>query len=217
MLALPARRVALELQGFDAAYLERLRSGHPETEQHFVTYFGRLILIKLRCRLRSWPQIEDVRQETFLRVLRKVRSPGGIRDPTRLGAFVVSVCNNVLLEQWHTQDRYRPTADEPDARAGTTGPDPEANLITEETKAMVRRVIGELKDRDRDLLRAVFLEERDKDEVCAEFGVDRGYLRVLLHRAINRFRELYLERQGPTVRAASIGGGRRASRRSAES
>lgn len=206
----------MELQGFDAAYLERLRSGHPETEQHFVAYFGKLILIKLRCRLRSSPHIDDIRQETFLRVLRTVRSPEGIRDPARLGAFVNSVCNNVLLEHWHTQDRHRPTEDEPDARAGTMEPDPEASLISEECKALVRSVIEELKERDRNLLRAVFLEERDKDEVCAELGVDREYLRVQLHRARNRFRALYLQRQGPNARVTSIGGGRRSSRRSAE-
>jgi RNA polymerase sigma-70 factor (ECF subfamily) len=35
------------------------------------------------------------------------------------------------------------------------------------------------------------LEEKDKDEVCRQFGVDRDYLRVLLHRAKDKFRVLY--------------------------
>jgi len=55
----------------------------------------------------------------------------------------------------------------------------------------VRQVLQELPGRDRDLLRAFFLEEKDKDEVCREFGVDRDYLRVLLHRAKERFKSLY--------------------------
>ena len=42
---------------------------------------------------------------------------------------------------------------------------------------------------DRQILRLIFLEERDKDEVCRIFQVNRNYLRVLLHRAKNRFRE----------------------------
>ncbi len=45
--------------------------------------------------------------------------------------------------------------------------------------------------RDRELLRAIFLQEKEKDEVCAQFGVDREYLRVLLHRAKDKFRVLY--------------------------
>ena len=48
--------------------------------------------------------------------------------------------------------------------------------------------------RDRALLKAVFLDERDRDEVCTEFGVDREYLRVLLFRAKQEFKVEYLKR-----------------------
>jgi RNA polymerase sigma-70 factor (ECF subfamily) len=52
------------------------------------------------------------------------------------------------------------------------------------------------------LLKAVFLDERDRDEVCAEFGVDRDYLRVMLHRAKQEFKAEYVKRIGSQ---ASIG------------
>jgi hypothetical protein len=39
------------------------------------------------------------------------------------------------------------------------------------------------------------LDERERDSVCREFGVSRGYLRVLLHRAKQRFRQLTRARQ----------------------
>jgi RNA polymerase sigma-70 factor (ECF subfamily) len=48
---------------------------------------------------------------------------------------------------------------------------------------------------DRRILKALYLEEREKDSVCREFGVTRGYLRVLLHRAKERFRQLTHARQ----------------------
>jgi RNA polymerase sigma-70 factor (ECF subfamily) len=35
------------------------------------------------------------------------------------------------------------------------------------------------------------MEEIDKDEVCRQFGVNRTYLRVLLHRAKQSFRAHY--------------------------
>lgn len=63
-----------------------------------------------------------------------------------------------------------------------------------------RRVIDDLPDIDRRLMRALFVEERDKDEVCKEFSWDRSYLRVLLHRAKLRFRALYLARTDVTKR-----------------
>jgi RNA polymerase sigma-70 factor (ECF subfamily) len=67
----------------------------------------------------------------------------------------------------------------------------EGLLVTKQMKDRVRQVIEELPKKDRDLLRAFFLEEKDKDEVCRQFGVDRDYLRVLLHRAKDKFRVLY--------------------------
>ena len=90
----------MQFQAFDAPYVERLRSGDFRTQEHFVAYFSELIQLKLRARLRSPQAIEDVRQETFVRVFAALRSPGGIRQPERLGAFVNSICNNVLLEHY---------------------------------------------------------------------------------------------------------------------
>jgi RNA polymerase sigma-70 factor, ECF subfamily len=199
-------RGALELQGFDAAYLERLRRGHPETERQFAAYFGQLVIIKLRSRLRSWSLIEDIRQETLLRVLKAVQAPVGIREPERLGAFVNSVCNNVVLEFLRAETKHRATPDEPDSRPGAPGPtDPESSLVSEERKELVRRILAELPERDRRILSALFLEDRDKDEICAQFGVDRDYLRVLLHRAKGHFRAHYMKEAMLPARAASQG------------
>ena len=73
-VSFPRQRVALKRHGFDAAYLQRLRDGDPETERHFCAYFGELILIKVRARPGWYALADDVRQETFLRVLRTLRS-----------------------------------------------------------------------------------------------------------------------------------------------
>jgi len=63
----------------------------------------------------------------------------------------------------------------------------------------VREILLDLSVRDRGLLKAVFLDERDRDEVCVEFGVDREYLRVLLHRAKQEFKTEYVKRMGSQV------------------
>jgi len=44
--------------------------------------------------------------------------------------------------------------------------------------------------RERDLIRRVFFEEMEKDDVCDELGVSRDYLRVLMHRAIEHLRDV---------------------------
>ena len=53
--------------------------------------------------------------------------------------------------------------------------------------------IGELSVKDRDILQRVCLEEEERGEICEEYNVSRGYLRLLLHRARLRFRFLVRE------------------------
>ena len=184
----------MEFFPFDDDYVRRLREGDRWTEEHFRSYFEQLLLIKLRRRLPSLEAIHDVRQEVFVRVFKTLRaSDGGIRDGRKLGAYVNTVCNNVVLEQYRQTNRTEPLGD-----AHTdlpTSEDVENALVSGEERERVRRVVRDLPPRDRDILNALFFEERSNDDVCAEFGVDRGYLRVLLYRAKEKFREAW----GPKV------------------
>ncbi|HEX7155087.1 MAG TPA: sigma-70 family RNA polymerase sigma factor [Thermoanaerobaculia bacterium] len=184
----------MELFAFDDVYVQRLREGDRWTEEHFLHYFQRLLLMKLRGRLRSREAIDDVRQEVFVRVFRTLRADG-LHDGRKLGAFVNSICNNVLMEHYRAGDRAETLDESHESVADSL--DIEAEVVSAETKARVRRVLHGMQSRDGELLRELFLEERDKDEVCRKFNVDRGYLRVLLHRAKERFREEY--RGGVTV------------------
>jgi RNA polymerase sigma-70 factor (ECF subfamily) len=179
---------------FDASYVDKLRAGDAPTEQHFITYFSELILLKLRPRLRSQEQIEDVKQETFSRTLSLIRSEGGLRHAERLGPLVNSICNNVLMEQYRISNRVEALEDETAERLVETRPDALNMVISDDTRKVVRHILNGLNERDRNLLQAVFLDERDKDEICAELGVDRDYLRVLLHRAKGSFRTMYSKR-----------------------
>ena len=184
----------MELFSFDEAYLKRLRERDFPTEQHFVAYFRKLLVIKLRSRLRGSEAVEDIAQETFLRVFKAMSSETGIRQPERLGAFVNSVCNNVLQEFYRSSDRGIPL-EEDAAEPVDQVIDMDGFLVSKQTREQVREVLAQLPEKDQRLLRAIFLEEKEKDEVCKEFGVDRDYLRVLLHRAKNNFREFYEKRE----------------------
>jgi len=182
----------LQLQSFDESYVERLQAGDFRTQEHFVAYFSELIQLKLRSRLRSPQAIEDVRQETFTRVFAALRG-GKIRQPDRLGAFVNSMCNNVLLEHYRASSRDSSLDDEEQQDFPATNVDVLGTVAAKQIGEKIREILDEMPERDRRLLREVFLEERDKDEVCRNFGVDREYLRVLLHRAKQSFKSLYLK------------------------
>jgi RNA polymerase sigma-70 factor (ECF subfamily) len=182
---------------FDASYVEKLRSGDVQVEAHFVSYFSELIRLKLRSRLSSNEAIEDVRQETFVRVIRLLRAKDGVRQADRLGAFVNSICNHVLLEHYRSKSKRESSLDdEPEAVFVQQGPTALSVLETEDTTKAVRKILSQLTDRDRKLLQAVLLDERDKDSICAEFGISREYLRVLIHRAKQSFKSIYIQQLG---------------------
>ncbi|HVO97812.1 MAG TPA: sigma-70 family RNA polymerase sigma factor [Bryobacteraceae bacterium] len=172
---------------FNHDYLARLREGDAETERHFVAHFSNAIRLSLRYRLRSWQLIDDIRQETFLRVLNFLRSDRPMDHPERLGAYVHSVCINVMMELLRASTRH-PAMPEDAQDMVDRGVNPESEAVTNERKDMVRSLLDELPEKDRRILRAVFLEDMDKDEVCKRFDVTRDYLRVLVHRAKIRFR-----------------------------
>lgn len=177
---------------FNAEYVDKLRAEDAATEGHFTHYFGELLFLKLRYRIRNTQLIEDIRQETMLRVLKIVRTKG-VDHPERLGAFVHAVCNNVLLEQLRSETRHFQMAeDAPDPVDESV--DLDAPLIGEEMRELIDNILEALPMKDRSLLRMLFLEELPKEEICRLLNVDANYLRVLLHRAKSRFRAEYLKR-----------------------
>jgi RNA polymerase sigma-70 factor (ECF subfamily) len=180
----------LDFHHFDESYLHGLRSQDVTTEAHFVSYFSRLLQNKLRRRLACPEHIKDIQQETLLRAWAAIRAEGGIRQPERFGAFVSSVCNNILRESYRSRARTRALDD---MQIDPTDPsmNPDGMLLAAESKKQVRDVLARLDGRDRKLLHAVFFEQRDKDDVCRELGVSRDYLRVLLHRAKQQFLARY--------------------------
>lgn len=196
----------MEFFNFDEAYLKRLREGDPATEQHFVSYFEQLLRIKLRSRTLPSDKVEDLRQETFIRVIVKVRQEGGVRQPERFGAFVNSICNNVLLEYYRSSGKNQQPLEDAHLEIPDKVIDLEGMLVTKQSGEFVRQILGDMPKRDRALLRALFFEEKEKDAVCQEMGVDRDYLRVLLLRAKDKFRVLYEKGQiGIARRASGVG------------
>lgn len=174
---------------FDKSYLDKLRAGDPETQHHFARYFGTFLRIRYRARRLPPDVIDDLVQDTLLRVITKVHA-GAVRQPECLGAFVNSVSNHVLLEYFR-QASKNSHGDSEAVEVPDKVLDLEGFLVTQETVKHVRRVLSQLPEKDRLILRRVFFDEDDKDSICNEFGVNRDYLRVLVLRAKDKFRVLY--------------------------
>ena len=135
--------------------------------------------------------VDDARQETFRRVLITLKEKGGLASAESLGAFVNSVCNNVLFECYRAGAKVQQLAEDHDEAEGR--PSVEARLMAAEDRDRVRDALAALPEKEREILRWIFFEERDKDEICRELNVDRNYLRVLVHRAKAKFKDRFLQ------------------------
>jgi RNA polymerase sigma-70 factor, ECF subfamily len=181
-------RNKVDLYSFDAEYLRRLKAREPNTEGHFVSYFTPRLHVKLRQRGFSLQLLEEIRQETFFRVLAAVQNDS-ILYPERFGAFVVSVCDRVILENYRDITRSQhldvENMDLPDRQASL-----ESVVLLKEKRQIVAQILDQLSPRSRNVLRALLYEQLTRDELCARFGVTSDYLRVLLFRAREEFAAL---------------------------
>lgn len=172
---------------FDESYLRALEDRDEAAENQLITSLGPRIRAVLRSHMRTWDRTLDAYQETFLRVFTYLRSGKTLDSPSSLPGFVLAVSRNVAFEHLRSYGRQDQFPEEM-ADPADTAPGPEDKVVTEERKQIVRRVLGELNQRDRSLL-CLLLEDEDPEKLCRDFGVDRGYLRVLLHRARLHFKK----------------------------
>jgi RNA polymerase sigma-70 factor, ECF subfamily len=109
--------------------------------------------IKVRARTLASDKVEDLKQDTFIRVTAAVRKEGGVRQPERFGAFVNSICNNVALEYYRSLGKNQQMDDthEEDKVLGLEGV-----MVPKQCSEQVRKILSWLPVRDRELLRAVF-------------------------------------------------------------
>lgn len=186
---------------FNDVYIARLQDGDRATQEHFASHFRRPIRLKAWRYLGTPDLVDDVYQETLLRVFRYFRSGKGLDHAERLPAFVHSVCHNVAMEVIRARSRHLqiegPAEDPVDSDS-----EPHREILTAERKRVVLGILSRLPDRDRELLRLAVLEGADRAELSRRFGANQPYVRVLLHRALRRCRAALLKTDSPRSRGS---------------
>lgn len=166
----------------------------PEFEQLarrlFDEHFGSLF--RYLDRLSGDPELAaDIAQETFVRLCESERVPD---DPR---AWLVAVANNLY------RDDRRRTRRRTLLLASGTGkweqtsppPEPDAALVREEERAMVRAALEQLPQRDRRML-LLRHEGFSYREIARMLGVAEGSVGTLLVRATAAFRAAFREGHG---------------------
>lgn len=178
-------------------WLRRLTAGDADAKAELVRRYKDGIAIIIGRIVHNDSLAQDLSQETFRITLEKVRD-GDVREPERLSGFISGVARNLAIDAIR---KVRRATNQEEIGMAEQIRDPQLDqfeqLWRKERAEIVRQTISELKvERDREVLFRYYINEQDKDQICAELGLTRQQLNSVLFRALKRYKELYTKRFG---------------------
>ncbi len=179
---------AAGMPGCDVAELvRRIQAGDRSAEPDLIGRYSAAVLTIIRKSMRERVNREDIYQEVFRLAIEKIRA-GEVREPERLSGFVLSLTRNLITRSYRrTGGDTHATPAEPSMPA-----DQLERLLRQERASIARRILSELgSSRDREVLHRYYLDEEDKETICAELGLHELHLNQVLCRARGRYRDLY--------------------------
>jgi RNA polymerase sigma-70 factor (ECF subfamily) len=139
----------------------------------------------VRLRVPSDGDAEDVVSMVFEKALRSW--DGYDAERGAVGAWLTGIARHAVVDWWRKHGRELPTDELPD---GTSEEDPEGEALRAVGADEVRRRLGVLSPREREVVALRFGSELTSEEIGTALGVSPGAARMLLHRAIGRLREV---------------------------
>jgi RNA polymerase sigma-70 factor, ECF subfamily len=172
--------------------VSRIRGGDRQAEIELVERYNSVVKSIIRRGIGDAAVVDDLYQETFCIVLEKIRS-GDVREPEKLSGFVCGVAKNRVIKHF-----YRSARQESLTETEETTPIPHSTsdqleeLLRKEKAIIVQQILKEMtNERDIQVLFRFYLAEDDKAQICADLGLTSLQFNLVLHRARERYRELY--------------------------
>ncbi len=170
--------------------VDRIRSGQTDGMAELYHLFSKGIRFYL-CRQLGPQELDDKVHDTFVVVVQAIRR-GELREPQRLMGFVRTIVRRQVAAHIDKVVHTRREQMDLDSTVRIADPrgNPEEEAIGRQRTEFVQRVLGELSDRDREILTRFYLREQSQDEICGEMGLTETQFRLLKSRAKARFGDL---------------------------
>jgi len=125
------------------------------------------------------PDAEDLTAEVFTAALPRLRDQASVGE---VRAYLLATARTVLADHWRrTLGRQLTAIDPEDLSQPEPSPEPEPA-----TAALADRLLAELPDNYRTILRLRFLEGASIREAARQMGISIANAKVLQHRALRR-------------------------------
>jgi RNA polymerase sigma-70 factor, ECF subfamily len=180
----PARYAMLSM------LVDRIHSGETDGMEELYLLFSKGIRFYL-CRQLGPQEFDDKVHDTFVLVVLAIRR-GELREPQRLMGFVRTIVRRQVAA--HIDRVVHIRRDhldlETSARVADPNGNPEEAAMFRQRTDLIRRVLDEMAERDREILTRFYLEEEAQDQICSEMALSETQFRLLKSRAKARFGEL---------------------------
>jgi RNA polymerase sigma-70 factor (ECF subfamily) len=176
-----------------AELVSRIIAGDRQAEAELVERYNRGVRIIIRREVGDAPIADDLYQEAFCLVLEKIRRRE-VREPEKLSGFVCSVARNLVIGHFRGAARRETfTGAEEIASLPHPAPNQLEGLLRKEKVELVRQLLKEMPNqRDIQVLFRFYIAEEEKERICADYGLTIPQFNLVLHRARERYRELYV-------------------------
>ena len=170
--------------------VERIRLQKTDGMEELYQLFSRGIRFYL-CRQLGPQELDDKVHDTFVVVVQAIRR-GELREPERLMGFVRTIVRRQVAAHIDKVVHNRREQAEFDSTVRVVDPrgNPEETAIFKQRIGLIRKVLGELSERDREILTRFYIDEQSQDQICSEMGLTETQFRLLKSRAKARFGEL---------------------------
>jgi RNA polymerase sigma factor (sigma-70 family) len=143
------------------------------------------------CRQLGSQELDDKVHDTFLIVVQAIQR-GDLREPERLMGFVRTVVRRQVAAYIdHVVHTRREEMDiELSGRIADRRSNPEQSLAFRQKVELMKSVLRELSERDREILTRFYLNEQTQEQICEDMDLSETQFRLLKSRAKARFGDL---------------------------
>jgi RNA polymerase sigma-70 factor, ECF subfamily len=167
-------------------WLQRCTEGDPVACRELVEQYGRVAGTIILRTLGRRDQVEDLLQETFLRVFRALPE---FQGRAKLSTWICTIAQRVAVDELRRQQRSVAFFHDEEAPEAVDAANVERDADRESTDASVRKALASLPDKYRLPLSYAAIDELDYDTIASMLGIPVGTVKTNVHRGKHMLRE----------------------------
>jgi RNA polymerase sigma-70 factor, ECF subfamily len=178
----------------DRQLVRRLLDGQSEGWREFVETYQELVYSRVKFSLRLYStrydqtDVEDLTAEVFAKLLENdCRALKNFAGRCRLATWLTVIARRRTIKWLRRKESSRNLADVKESELVDGGVDVQETVSREETSEMFRHLAA-LEERDQQLLRLFYLEEKSYQEISEILGMAINSIGPSLHRARSRLK-----------------------------